>query len=160
MVYSKPELYVENFIPSVAVAACEREWEKNIIQINSQTVTCGRTGSTENLFGDPSNGCSHLPTSFGYYNVSGEDAKAGDTFKDPAIVNAIKGVNNKLYEETNSEHTMGYNGDLSGYITSSRDGYTIYDGYYATWKKTSGGGSNDCFGAITAQILKCFTSSY
>ena len=34
MVYSKPELYVENFIPSVAVAACEREWEKNIIQIN------------------------------------------------------------------------------------------------------------------------------
>lgn len=140
MVYSKPELYVENFIPSVAVAGCNREWDGTTsTSWVAQAITCGRQGqTTDYLFASGTSGCKYQPDAFGYVEV--QDVQEGE------------GNDSKTLSPSEIASA------LNSWIENDKTGksVTIYDpgAYLIIW------GEHDHYGVATPDIVKNMTSSF
>ena len=140
MVYSKPEMYVENFIPNIAVAACNREWDGTTsTSWVAQAITCGRQGkTTDYLFASGTDGCQYQPNAFGYVEV--EDVK--------------EGAGNDSKTLTPSEIATALKSTINNPNTGKS--VTIYDpgAYLVIW------GNHDHYGEATPEIVKNMTSSF
>lgn len=139
MVYSKPELYVENFIPNVAVAAsCKRDFSgQTETKYEKQEITCIRNGSTKDyIFSSGVSGCAFQPNAIGW--LSGPNT--------PDIENDYK-----EYKTSEISQILGYN--ISGSGNPAR--VTNDDGeYYVIW------GNGNHYGPATAEVTNIMINSY
>lgn len=63
MKYTKPDFIVEEFLPNVAVAACNREWSGQVeAKWEKQSISCSRNeGTADWLFASGTEGCQFQP---------------------------------------------------------------------------------------------------
>lgn len=139
MVYSKPELYVENFIPSIAVAAsCQRDFSgQTETKYEKQPITCIRMGSTTDyIFSSGVSGCDYRPNAIGWLDGPGTPNNPNDS---------------KTYTTVQISQILGYN--IQG--TGSPAKVTKDDGeYYVIW------GDGHHYGPATAEVTNIMINSY
>lgn len=143
MVYSKPELYVENFLANMSVAAITCQTDptgENAIDYKEQPVTCIRQEETiDYIFYDS---CKMKPYDLGYVNE-------GTYNTDTAFINAIVNGDNIPAGATAGEaYTTGDKGTGPFIVTLA--------GLFTVWKE----GSRIHFGPANANVVSIMTSSY
>lgn len=71
--YTKPEFFVEEFYPNVAVASCDREWSGEVdTSWPAQAITCNRMGqTTDYIFASVTSSCQYKPCHMEYISVGG-----------------------------------------------------------------------------------------
>ena len=139
MVYSKPELYVENFIPNVAVAAsCQRDFSgQTETKYGKQEITCIRNGTTTDyIFSSGVSGCDFQPNAIGWLDGPGTPNTPNDS---------------KTYTTKQISSILGF--DILGSGNPAK--VTNDDGeYYVIW----GGGNH--YGPATADVVDIMINSY
>lgn len=89
-IYNKPEFYVEEFLPNVAVASCTRDFTGET-EYTPQVITCMRNTKNptkDKIFTDGTQNC-YIPDAIGWveagtYKVSDLDDKIGGTINNPS----------------------------------------------------------------------------
>lgn len=137
--YEKPVMTIEAFIPSVAVASCQREWSGKVdTSWEAQPITCCRRGvTTDYIFASGTTGCQYEPCHMIYI-------AQGGTYT-PAYLNtlglSIQGV---------SSGSGGHGGSSSGGSVTVPAG----GGYVLCWE------NGNHYGPATPEIVKLMTSSF
>lgn len=129
MVYTKPELYVENFIPNVAVASsCQRDFSgQSETKYGVQEITCIRMGSTTDyIFSSGVSGCDYQPNAIGWLDGPNTPDDKNDyvSYTTTQISQILgytisgSGQNAKVYEETGEYYVIWGNGNHYGPATA------------------------------------------
>lgn len=138
--YVRPDVFVTEFQPSVAVAACEREWNGKVdTSWAAQAITCNRQGSTTDyIFAQNATGCQYVPCHMVYIADGGTYTAAELNGKGLGIVGVDSGSGNGKG-----------NGNSSGTVTVPAGG-----GWVLCWEE------GNHYGNATPDIVKLMTSSF
>lgn len=151
MVYSKPELYVENFIAGINVAAgsCNRDFESMENVLEKQQIQCYRSNDKDWVFSSSASGCSYTPTGIEYIDTTKDKTyyTYGDDFYN-AIVASGTGIPSGLTSmQAGQIQTNGGNSSVT----------VILSGLFAAWRDSQG---HTCFGPASGSMVEHYTNSY
>lgn len=128
--YAKPVMTIEAFIPSIAVASCDRKWDGTVdTSWPAQDIACMRnTGTIDTIFGSTASGCDYTTFSLIYI------ADAG-IYTQQQLQN--KGLTIHVDSKYGSDVTIPEGG-----------------GYVLSWE------NGNHYGVPTPEIIKHMTSSF
>ncbi|MGN0773708.1 MAG: hypothetical protein ACI4MP_07945 [Candidatus Ventricola sp.] len=169
MVYTKPELYVEKFIPSVAVASCDREWNGEVSESwTVQEVDCLRSGSstTDYIFATGTTGCDYEPSKLVYIDNQADEVgtplpdDAGESYTLGDIIdNYNVTINNPTRTQTFDILGLGAWFMTWGWSTTSSSGGGGHGPGGSGGSSSTTGGANH-YGFVSPDIVKIMTSSF